>query len=257
MAAIAALLDNRATLSALRRSLPRGAGPVLAFRSASGLERGLRERVMEVIVLGVRAARKLDLSRLKDRFPSIPLVVYGALRSEDGARLIGWHRLGVSAVVVEGVDETLAGDLVLRSGASAARRLELVEAPRRLRLTEPLQLRTWERLLASVGRPPRTSALATDLGLSREHLSRQFAAGGAPNLKRVSDLLAVLTALELLENPGYHPATVARITGFTSRSHLRSTVRRLIGTGLEAVEGLTKPELVRRFASLAFRSRTG
>lgn len=257
MAAIAALLDNRTTLSALRRSLPRGTGPVVAFRSAGGLERGLRERVMEAIVLGVRAARKLELQRLRDRFPSIPVIVYGALRSDDGAQLVGWHRMGVSAVVVEGVDEPLAGDLVTRSGASAARRAALADAPRRLRLTEPLQLRAWDRLLASVGRPPRTSVLAADLGLSREHLSRQFAAGGAPNLKRVSDLLAVLTALELLENPGYTPATVARITGFTSRSHLRATIRRLIGAGLESVRGLGKPELVRRFVTLAARSRGG
>jgi len=256
MAAIATLLDNRASLGVLRRSLPRGTGPVVAHRSASGLERGLEARMVEAIVVGVRAARDLDLPALRSRFPTIPLLIYGAIRPEDGALVLGYHRLGVAALLVEGVDEAVVGDIVLRCGASASRRTTLAEAPRRLRLTEPLQLRAWDRLVASAGRPPRTSALAGELGLSREHLSRQFSAGGAPNLKRVSDLIAVITALDLLENPGYRPATVARLLGFSSPSHLRATVRRLVGTGLEACRQLAMPELVRRFASLAARSRS-
>jgi AraC-like DNA-binding protein len=255
MAAIAALLDTRASLGVLRRSLPRGAGPVVAHRSASGLERGLVARMVEAMVVGVRAARDLDLPGLRSRFPTIPLLIYGAIRPEDGALVLGYHRLGVSALLVEGVDEAVAGDIVHRCGASASRRTALAEAPRRLRLTEPLQVRAWDRLVSSVGRPPRTSALAAQLGLSREHLSRQFSAGGAPNLKRVSDLIAVLTALDLLENPGYQPVTVARLLGFSSPSHLRATVRRLMGTSLEACRQLAMPELVRRFASHSAGSR--
>jgi AraC-like DNA-binding protein len=255
MAAIAALLDNRAALGVLRRSLPRGTGPVVAHRSASGLERGLEARVVEAIVVGAQAARKMDLPALRQRFPTIPLLIYGAIRPEDGALVMGYHRLGVAALLVEGVDDAVVGDMVLRSGASASRRAALSEAPRRLRLTEPLQLRAWDRLVASAGRPPRTSVLAEELGLSREHLSRQFSAGGAPTLKRVSDLLAVITALDLLENPGYQPVAVSRLLGFASPSHLRATVRRVMGTGLEAARQLAMPELVRRFASLAARRR--
>jgi AraC-like DNA-binding protein len=256
MTAIAALLDTRASLGVLRRSLPRGAGPVVAHRSVAGLERGLVARMVEAIVVGVRAARALDLPALRTRFPTIPLLIYGAIRPEDGALVLGYHRLGVAALLVEGVDDAVVGDIVLRCGASASRRTALAEAPRRLRLTEPLQLKTWDRLLASSGRPPRTSALAAELGVSREHLSRQFSAGGAPNLKRVSDLIAVITALDLLENPGYQPVTVARLLGFSSPSHLRATVRRLVGIGLDACRQLAMPELVRRFGTLAARSHS-
>ena len=72
-----------------------------------------------------------------------------------------------------------------------------------LRLTEPLQQAAWELLLGEVERPVRTTALARRLRVSREHLSRQFGAGGAPNLKRVIDLTRIACAAQLLANPGY------------------------------------------------------
>jgi AraC-like DNA-binding protein len=255
MAAIAALLDTRASLGILRRALPRGAGPVVAHRSGPGLERGLAARMVEAIVVGVRAAQGLDLPALRARFPTIPLLIYGTIRPEDAALVLGYHRLGVAALLVDGVDDAVVGDIVLRCGASASRRSALAEAPRRLRLTEPLQLKTWDRLLASAGRPPRTSALAAEFGVSREHLSRQFSAGGAPNLKRVSDLLAVITALHLLENPGYYPATVARLLGFAPRGHLRATTRRVLGIPLEEVRRLETGQIVARFLRANARSR--
>lgn len=255
MAAVAAVLDSRAALSGLRRSLPAGAGPVVAFRSARGLERGLAERLFDAVVLGTRAAREVEPSGLRARFPTIPILIYGAVRSDDGAQLLAWQKVPIAGIAVEGVEDAVVGDLIVRAGATARRRASLGLIPRRLRLTEPVQLRAWERLIASPGRPPRTSTLARELGLSREHLSRQFGAGGAPNLKRVTDLLVVLSALDLLENPGYRAATVARLLGFASPGHLRSTVRRVVGVGLEASRGLGRPEVVRRFAALAARSR--
>ena len=64
----------------------------------------------------------------------------------------------------------------------------LADAPRLLRLTEPLQRQAWDILVARCGAAGAHAALARRLGVSREHLSRQFGAGGAPNLKRVIDL---------------------------------------------------------------------
>ena len=58
---------------------------------------------------------------------------------------------------------------------------------------------------------------------SREHLSRQFAAGGAPNLKRVIDLTRVACAAQLLANPGYTIPIVVRLLHFASSSHLSGT----------------------------------
>jgi AraC-like DNA-binding protein len=255
MRAIAALLDSRAALGNLRRTLPKGSPRVLACRSAGGLERVLESRVLEAIVLGARVARELPLPALRARFPNIPVVLYGVLRSEDAEELLGWQRLELAAVALEGVDDPTIGDLVLRHSLSTRRAAALAEAPRMLRLTEPLQRRTWELLVATLGRATRTAALARSLGISREHLSRQFGAGGAPNLKRVGDLLTVHAALQLLGNPGYSPRAVARLLGFASPRHLRLVVRRITGARLAEARKLGEPDLLARFARLSARSR--
>ncbi len=257
MRTIAALLDNRAALGVLRRTLPSGVGaaPVAACRSAKGLELILQSRLVEAIVLGAGVARQLPLELLRTRFPGIPIVVFGVLRSEDAPLLLSWQRLALAAVAIEGVDDPVLGELVVRQSVSARRAAALAEVPRLLRLSEPLQRKTWELLVAAVGRPPRTATLARTLGLSREHLSRQFGAGGAPNLKRVADLLTVHAALSLLGNPGYSVNAVAGLLDFGTPSHLRLVVRRITGLRLEDARGLGEREVLGRFVRLSARSR--
>jgi AraC-like DNA-binding protein len=247
MAAIVALLDSRAALGAVRRSLPPGPAQLLLCRSPRELERALQSRLIEAILLGTRAAGRFDLPALRSRYPGIPIAIFGPLRAEDAPSLLHWETLPVALLLVEGVDDPVAGDLLLRHTVSRRRLAGLAEFPRLLRLTERLQLRAWERLAGSSGRPPRTGVLARSLGVSREHLSRQFGAGGAPNLKRVADLLAVQAALELLSNPGYPVGTVAQLLDFASPSHLRAVVRRVTGVALEQARGMGPRELVRRF----------
>lgn len=255
MPAIAALLDSRAALGALRRSVPRGAGSVVACRSAQGLERVLSERLLEVLVLGARMVREMDFSGLRERYPGIPVVVYGVLKSDATDLLLRWQRLGVAAVAIEGVDDPVLGDLVARHCLSVRRRAALADAPRLLRLTEPLQRRAWDLMVALAGRPARTASVARSLGISREHLSRQFGAGGAPNLKRVADLLTVLAALGLLRNPGCRLAQAARLLKLSTASHLRAMTRRLTGLGMADALGLTDAEVLRRFLRGSGRSR--
>jgi AraC-like DNA-binding protein len=253
--AIAALLDSRSALGALRRSMPAGARPVVACRSERGLERALSERLLEAVVLGVRVTREMDFNGLRERYPGIPVVVYGVFKSDDAEMLLTGQRLTVSAVAIEGVDDPVVGDLVVRQSVSVRRRAALAEAPRLLRLTEPLQRSAWDLLVAGAGRPARTAAIARSLGISREHLSRQFGAGGAPNLKRVANLLTVLAALALLRNPACRPDRAARLLGLSSTSHLRAMTRRLTGTGVTEAMGLSDAEVVRRFLRSSGRSR--
>ena len=255
MPPVAALLDSRAALGALRRSMPRGSGPVLACRSVKGLESVLSERLLEALVLGARAVRGMEFGNLRARYPGIPVVAYGVFRSDDSELLLAWHRLDVAAVAMEGVDDSVVGDLVMRQSVSVRRRAALAEAPRLLRLTEPLQRRAWDLLIAAAGRPPRTALIAAALGMSREHLSRQFGAGGAPNLKRVTDLLTVLAALALLRNPAFDLAQVAGLLGLSTPSHLRAMLRRITGTGVAESLALTDAEVLRRFLRGSGRSR--
>ena len=136
-------------------------------------------------------------------------------------------------VAVEGVDDPVVGEMVARDSVTAERRRALAEAPRLLRLTEPLQHSAWSLLLGEVERPVRTTELARRLEVSREHLSRQFGAGGAPNLKRVIDLTRIACAAQLLANPGYPIPVVVRLLHFASSSHLSGTARRIanVSTG--------------------------
>jgi len=256
MCAVAALLDSRTALGSLRRTLPRGLGAVYDCRTTGVLDRVLRSRLLDAVVLGTRAHRQIDLLRLKRQFPRLPIVVYGTIKSEEGGTLLeACERTGVAALVVEGVDDPVAGDIVARHGLTARRAAELADLPRLLHLTEPLQRAAFDLLRTSFGRPPPTATIARRLRVSREHLSRQFGAGGAPNLKRVIDLLQVLAAREMLANPGYRADAVASLLGYSTASHLRLISRRVIGLSLTECQRASLQELLRRFVVARGRSR--
>jgi AraC-like DNA-binding protein len=226
MPAIAALLESRAAVAALRRTIPKGGPSVVTCRSAAALHRLLETRLVDAVVLAPQLGLLPELAQLRTRLPYVPLVAFAPFRPDDGELLLAC-REAVSAVAVEGVDDPIVGDLVIRASITAQRRRALAEAPRMLRLTEPLQRSAWDVLLGEVERPIRTTVLASRLRISREHLSRQFGAGGAPNLKRVIDLTRVACAAQLLGNPGYSLPTVVRVLHFASPSHLANTAQRI------------------------------
>ena len=101
----------------------------------------------------------------------------------------------------------------------------------------------------------RTSALAEELRVTREHLSRSFAAAGGPNLKRIIDLVRIVAAAELAKNPGYDLRDIAGILDFASSSHLSSTAMRVVGTKPTSLARLRTVDLVERFAKGHGRSR--
>jgi AraC-like DNA-binding protein len=230
MPAVAALLDSRAALVTLRRTLASAPPSVVACRSVAGLRRAYEAHLLDGIVVGRKRLDDLELDRLRRQFPQIPVVIYGPFRPDDGALLLRLkERDRVAAVAVEGVDDAVVGDLVQRHLLSRTRQSALADAPKLLRLTEPLQREAWAALLSVAGRPVRTEELAAVLGVSREHLSRQFAAGGAPNLKRVIDFLRIVCAAQLLANPGYDLRIVAELLEFGTPSHLHAMSRRIAG----------------------------
>jgi transcriptional regulator GlxA family with amidase domain len=158
-------------------------------------------------------------------------------------------------VAVEGVDDAIVGELVVRASISAERRRALAEGPRVLRLTEKLQKSAWDLLVGEVERPVRTSMLARRLRISREHLSRQFGAGGAPNLKRVIDLTRIACAAQLLANPGYLVPTVVRLLHFTSTAHLSTTAHRIANVPISGLSGLGPRGVLAAFVRGNTRSR--
>ncbi|HYL54335.1 MAG TPA: helix-turn-helix domain-containing protein, partial [Gemmatimonadales bacterium] len=110
-------------------------------------------------------------------------------------------------------------------------------------------------VLRRVDFPTQTGHVAAALRVTREHLSRQFAAGGAPNLKRVIDLARTACAADLLGNPGYTVRAVVRILGYASTSHLAGAVRRVAGTTPQELRLVGARGVLTRFIRGRTRSR--
>jgi AraC-like DNA-binding protein len=229
VSAIAALVESGAALLALRRSVGRSGPSVVRCRSVDAVQRLLERRLVDAVVVAPHPATLVELEHLRARHPALPTIAFAPFRPDDGELLIACRRQGITTILVEGVDDAVVGPIVLRHSVTALRRRALADAPRLLRLTEPLQRRAWEVLVSEVERPVRTLALARRLEVSREHLSRQFGAGGAPNLKRVIDLTRTACAAQLLGNPGVSAAAVVRLLHFTSAGHLNRTALRIAG----------------------------
>ena len=154
---------------------------------------------------------------------------------------------GVTDVLIDGVDDSVAREIVLRHAFSTRFERALTDPPAILHLDTPLQLAVWRSVVHRAGRPVRTDQLARELGVSREHLSRSFAVGEAPTLKRVIDLVRVLAAAELAKNAGYDVRDVAQVLGFASSSHLSSTTQRLVGARASSLTRLRAVDLLERF----------
>src|SRR6266851_3754713 len=224
---------------AVKRGYPRDAGSVRLCRNLAAVERLLYQRLVDAVVLDVKTAPAAALA-LPARFPRIPMFVLSAVRSDDGPLLAA---CGV------------AGEWIAARTAQVARRAALADAPKLLRLTDRLQLAAWEEVLRRVGFPTQTGHVAAALRVTREHLSREFAAGGAPNLKRVIDLARTACAADLLGNPGYTVRAVVHILGYASTSHLAGAARRVAGTTPQELRSVGPRGVLQRFIRGRTRSR--
>jgi AraC-like DNA-binding protein len=247
---------RREARRAVQRGYPRrgGAATVRLCRSLAGVERLLAQRVVDAVVLDVKAAAESGLA-LPRRFARIPMYVFSAFRPDDGVLLAACERAGFAGVLVEGVDNAVVGEWVAARTAQVVRRQALADAPRLLRLTDPLQLSAWEEVQRRVASPVQTAHIAHALRVTREHLSRAFAVGGAPNLKRVIDLARAACAADLLGNEGYTVAQVARILGYASPSHLANAARRVAGATPHELRTLGPRGVLGRFIRGRTRSR--
>jgi len=239
---------------ALKRGYPRGVGRVRLCRTIQAVERLLQQRLVDAVVLDVRHCDGDGLA-LPARFPRIPMYALSAVRPDDGPLLASCREAGFTGVLVEGVDNAVAGEWIAARTAQVARRHALADAPRLLRLTDRLQLAAWEEVLRRAGTPTQTGDVAQALRVTREHLSREFGAGGAPNLKRVIDLARAACAADLLGNPGYTVRCVVRILGYASPSHLAGAARRVAGATPLELRELGPRGVLTRFLRGRTRSR--
>ena len=247
--------DRARTL--MRAAFPRRRARLLLARTPAELEASFRTELVDAAIVDLASATD-DTWRaagLAIEFPSVPFFGLLALRAVEAPALAQCVTLDFADILVESVDDTVCRDVVLRSGFSARFASALHDPPPALALDTPLQQAAWRGIVAWAGRPVRTQLLAGALGVTREHLSRTFAADESPNLKRVIDLVRLIAAAELAKNPGYDVRDVAAVLDFASSSHLSSTAQRVVGTKPASLARLRAVDLVDRFTRGHRRSR--
>ena len=229
------------------------------MHSGDELAETLRTTLTDAVIIDIGAGGE-DTERasgLAREFPSLPFVGIAPLRGADGPALAAAAERDFADVLTEGIDDAVLRALLAPMMFSTRFACALWNPPPSLGLAAPLQQAAWRSVIARGGRPVRTGELAAALGVTREHLSRSFASAGAPNLKRVIDLVRLLAAAELSKNPGYDVRDVARVLGFASASHLSSTAQRIVGTKPASLARLRAVDLVDRFGQGRGRSRNG
>jgi AraC-like DNA-binding protein len=241
----------------LRAAFPRRRARLIMTRTPEELDGAIRTSLIDAVVVDLAGAHEdtWRAARLAREFPCVPFLGLLALRAAEAPALAQCAALDFADVLVESVDDAVARDLVLRHAFATRFSLALAEPPRALGLATPLQQAAWRAIIAWSGRPVRTQVLADAVGVTREHLSRTFAAAGAPNLKRVIDLVRLIAAAELAKNPGYDVRDIATILEFASSSHLSSTAQRVVGMKPASLARLRAVDLIERFTRGHGRSR--
>jgi AraC-like DNA-binding protein len=186
-------------------------------------------------------------AELAREYPSVPFIALTPFRPVDAPAIARCAELDFADVLADGTDDGLLTQALLSHGFTTRFAAALHTPPRALQLTAPLQLSAWRTIIAHAGRPIGTAEIARTLGVTREHLSRSFTAGGAPTLKRVLDLVRLLAAGELAKNPGYDLTAVGRRVGFSSSAKLSATVKRLVRAHASALSALRATDLIERF----------
>jgi AraC-like DNA-binding protein len=249
---------NRERARTLAKSaFPRRRARLVLTRTPDEMDNAFRASLVDAAIVDLAGAQEETwrAAALAREFPSVPFFGLTTLRAAEAPALAQCAALDFADVLVESVDDAVIRDLVLRHAFSTRFSAALNEPPDALGLQTSLQHAAWRAIVAWTGRPVRTQLLADAVGVTREHLSRTFAAAGAPNLKRVIDLVRLISAAELAKNPGYDVRDVAAVLDFASSSHLSSTAQRVVGMKPASLARLRAVDLIERFTRGHGRSR--
>jgi AraC-like DNA-binding protein len=254
---VLALARRERARGLLRAAFPRRQVRLVSTRAPADFAAAFRATLVDAALVDLSGATEetWKVAALAREYPSIPFFGVVSQRATDAPALAQCASLDFADVLVDVVDDPVARELVLRQTFSTRFASALSDPPPQLSLSTELQKSVWRVIVAHAGRPVQTLTLARALHVTREHLSRTFAAAGAPNLKRVIDLVRLLAAAELAKNPGYDLRDVARVLDFASASHLSATAQRVVGTKPASLARLRTVDLIERFVRGHGRSR--
>jgi AraC-like DNA-binding protein len=248
--AVVAFAVRERARDVLKRGFPRRRGRVTLVRSRAEALDALRTSLTDAVIVDLAQPgdEHWAVASLAREFPSIPFLALAPLRPAEVPHLArACAEYEFADVLVEGVEDSDAPRA--RAAADLHGPVRRVAARRghRARPDGGPAARGLAPRARHGGRTVRTDAIAESVQLTREHLSRRFSADGAPNLKRIIDLVRILASADLAKNPGYDLPDVARTLGFASASHLSASCQRIIGVRSSSLARLRPADLIDRF----------
>ncbi|MDQ3696857.1 MAG: AraC family transcriptional regulator [Gemmatimonadota bacterium] len=245
------------TRTLVRRALPHRRWHAAYAHTTAKFAGSFRAALVDAAIVDLAAPVEtaLGAAALARDFPTVPFFGLSPYLLGDTPTIARAVELEFADILAEGIDDAVLGAAVGAYAFTPRFISALRDPPPLLGLTHAIQLAAWRALLACPGRAVATAELARRLGVTREHLSRSFRGGGAPTLKRVSDLVRLLAASRLAKNPGYDLDDVARLLRFPSRAHLSRTARRLVGRTAASLPRLRTADLLREFDHVGASSR--
>jgi AraC-like DNA-binding protein len=201
----------------------------------------IRAKPVEMAVvdplLGSTTPRTHGIGRLRQFFPSLPLLVYTELAPATAGVLLELGLAGIRRVVVHRFEDApgaLRNALMAELEQSASQ--QVIQGLGHILRDLPPELRlALEGMLHAPGDGPTVTALAERARLTRRTCERWFTKVGLPSPRVVMVLTRLLYAHRLLLDPGYTVEDVALKLGYSKTKTLQIHLR--------AVFGLTAGEL--------------
>jgi AraC-like DNA-binding protein len=188
-------------------------------------------------LLGGPMPKTHGIGRLRQFFPSLPLLVYTELAPATAGVLLELGRTGIRRVIVHRFEDApgalrsaLLAELEQSASQQVIQGLESI-----LRDLPPALRSALEDMLHAPGEGPTVTALAERARLTRRTCERWFTKVGLPSPRVVMVLTRLLYAHRLLADPGYTVEDVALKLGYSKTKTLQMHLR--------AVFGLTAGEL--------------
>jgi AraC-like DNA-binding protein len=173
------------------------------------------------------------VKRVREEFPSIPIVLYCALSPDTSRDVLHFAKAGVDQLVFQGVDDLRTP---LRGAVQAA--LDQVSAKSLLADLEPLVpanvVPFLKYCLEHARRDTSVEEVAEALGVHRKTLVDRLNAANLPSPSNFVSWSRLLLAARILEDPGRTVEQVALLLDFPSGTALRNMMKRY--TGLKSSE---------------------
>jgi AraC-like DNA-binding protein len=166
--------------------------------------------------------------RLREDFPSVPIVIYVPLSNEISGRVLEYARAGVSQLVFQGVDDLRTPlRAAINTAMDHASALALGQEFERL---VPANLLPFLRYaLEHSRRNMSVEDAATAMGIHRKTLVDRLRAAGLPSPRAIIGWSRLLMAARLLDDPGRTVEQVALQLDFPSGTALRNMFKRYTG----------------------------